>query len=285
MKDEEYAYAVAYIKTIENKMLTEADMENIASKDIGAALHFLKEHGWQGERIDQMLKNETERAYNTVSELLGEDASVEILLYRNDFHNLKTVLKAVFSGKTWTDIVLSPSLVSPLELSECIKSGSFASLPEFLSQKAKTAYDILSKNGDGEAMEVYVDRACIDTMIKRAKEVGDSFLQDYFMLFEKLSDFKTLWRCVRLGKSKEFTKQASNRTADSVDEVREQILTELPEADTDNILSFEKWCDLKLLSYAKSAGGESFSIRPIIAFLLKKQYEVRSVGEALSGEG
>ncbi|MBQ7793839.1 MAG: V-type ATPase subunit [Clostridia bacterium] len=291
LKDVEYAYAVAYIKTLENKMLTRSDMESLISADgIAAAKRILAERGWTGKDTGEILKNELARAWEAAYEVLGEDTPIDVLIYENDFHNLKTVLKATVARADWSKMVLSPHTVEPSLIAECIKSGDWEQLPEFLRDTAKGAYELLTETMDGQLAEIYIDKAELIAVLERAKAEKDNFLIGWAELLVKLASLKTAWRCIKAGKSQEFLKNAiadSNlyvklTSCESIDDVKAVISAEFSDADTETLASFEKWCDNKKLAYVKGAKAESFSFRPIMAFLIGKTFEIQAVRIILS---
>ncbi len=274
---------MAYIKTLENKMLTKQDIEVLISSDYEGAISFLKSRSWNGDTVDEMLKNELTAAYSAASEVLDENSALDILLYQNDFHNLKTILKAIVTNVSWENMVICPSKVLPKTIEACIKNGNYSPLPDFLRDTLKNAYELLTRTMDAQALEIYVDNACMEALSVRAKAEKDEFIIGLAELIKKLSKLKALYRAKKAGKSSEFIKNASGLFAENIDEVKAIILSEYPDADSDSLNAFEKWCDRKIGNYIKAAKGESFSERPILAFLIAKSYEVKTVRIILQG--
>ncbi|MDE6796602.1 MAG: V-type ATPase subunit, partial [Ruminococcus sp.] len=96
----DYASAVAVVRTLENSLFTKNDLEQL---------------------INARDRNESETLINSknagtlleVWEMLRtfapDSKELEILLYRNDFHNLKAVLKAMVSGREPENYLIEPS--------------------------------------------------------------------------------------------------------------------------------------------------------------------------------
>lgn len=293
LKDVEYAYAVAYIKTIENKMLTRADIETLIAADgFAVCRRLLTEKGWTGETASELLKNELEKSWSTAYEVAGDETPIDILLYENDFHNLKTVLKALVAGRDWHGMTLSPSKTEPEEILAAIKSGDMSDLPPFMRETAAEAYRILTTTMDGQLAEIYIDKQEHLAVLSRAKAEKDEFLIGWAELLAKLTNMKTAWRCMKVSKSQEFLREAlvpdgSNVynalcTAGDLQNVIDIINSYFPEADTSSIGAFEKWCDNKRLAYVKSAKAQSFGFQPIMAFLVGKSFEIQAVRIILS---
>lgn len=282
MKDVEYVYAVSYIKTLENKMLTHSDLQTlIASDGIDTAKRFLRDRAWNGETAEELLKNELSGAWTKVYEVCPEEAPIELLLYENDFHNLKTVLKAAVQNEKWENMVLSPYITPPEKIEEAIKSKTFDELPSHLAGVAEEAYKLLTSTMDGQLAEIFIDKAEHLATLESAKETKNDFLIGWAELLAELTDYKTAWRCAMGNKSRDFVKNALIYPRESliapVGAVIEEIKKAHPDAETDSISNFEKWCDNKKLAYAKRAKADSFGFAPILAFLIGKSFEVKAV--------
>ena len=282
MKDVEYVYAVSYIKTLENKMLTHSDMQTlIASDGIEAAKRFLRERSWSGETAEELLKNELERAWKSAYEACPCEAPIDLLLYENDFHNLKTVLKASVAGEKWDNMVISPYITAPADIERAIKSKNTDELPEHIKTVTEEAYMLLTSTMDGQLAEIYIDKAEHLAVLEAAKKSKSEFLIGWAELLIEMTDYKTAWRCALGNKSRDFVKNALIMPKDALiapaAAIVEEIKKNYPDAQTESISAFEKWCDNKKLEYAKRAKAGSFGFAPIMAFLIGKSFEVKAV--------
>lgn len=300
MKDTEYAYAVAYTKTLENRMLTKSDIEMlINAKSFAEAIKLLNDKGYgkksNMEDLEGVLKDELEKTWKEVLDATPEEAPLDILKYKNDFHNLKTILKAFITGAEWKDLMLEPSILEPEELYEAIKSADFSLLPEFLKEAAQNGYRIVTLEHDGQALEIYIDKMTYEAMKKRAE--GNEFLLHWIDLNIFFADILIALRTK--GKSLEFIKRAMIPT-DSLDldelskasllgeEAIADILQNHGYKDAVEELSksygdFEKWCDNKKMEILKQEKNKFFGFEPIMAFLLGKEAEIQAVRIILSG--
>lgn len=292
LKDVEYAYAVAYIKILENKMLTRSDIEAlITAENTPSAKKILTDRGWEGDTVDELTKNELKRAWAAAYEVCDEQTPIDILLWENDFRNLKTILKARAAKADWSNMVIEPCTIAPENFAKCIAEGDFDALPEFMSEVAANAYKILTTTMDGQLMEIYVDREEQLALIKRAREERDSFLIGWTELSAMLNNMKAAWRCKRASKSEEFTAEVlvpfddmCERLvkAETVEAVLEVIKSEYADADISSLGAFERWCDNKRIAYVRGVKAECFGFRPIMSFLIGKSFEVQAVRIILS---
>lgn len=305
MNELEYAYAVAYIKTIANKMLSVKDIDQLMGFDTAAeAVKFLRDRGYGGKNLtgaetpEELLQRELETAWQQAYEVLPEGAPVDILLYQNDFHNLKTILKAVLAGADWRELMLRPCLVEPEMLYNAVMAVDFENLPEFLRDIAKEAYTLITTSSDGQLAELLIDKRAFAVMQKRA---GDNrFLAGWVELNILLADLKTAVRGAYTGKTARFLEEAMTPSgriqagrlaaaaAESVDAALEFITecgyTDAAEAARESMSAFEKWCDNQRMEYIRGYKNNSFGFEPVLAFLIGKQVEIQAVRMIVSGK-
>lgn len=301
MKDTEYAYAVAYMKTLENKMLTKSDFEALISAlGLSAAMKLLADKGYGGNidgglTPEKLIDGETKKIWNEAQNCLPKEAPLEILKYRNDFHNLKTILKAFVTNSDWRSLTLSPSVVNPEDIYEAVRSADFSALPEFLRGTAKGAYEIVTQEHDGQQTEIYIDKMTYIKMAERADK--NEFLSEWINKCILFADLSIAARAA--GKSREFLKNAlipcrgidPDRLVAAADGGMDSIcafITLLGFADGAKALEesfggFEKWCDNKKMEFLKTAKNTFFGFEPIMAFLLGKEAEAQAVRIILSG--
>lgn len=299
MKETEYAYAVAYMKTFENKMLTKADMEAlINARGYDEALKILSGKGYGGDAqsgdIDEILNAEMRKIWKEAIYATPSEAPLDILKYKNDFHNLKTVLKAFLTNAEWENLMLLPSAVKPEEIYEAVKKADFSDLPEFLRGAAEGGYKMITAGHDGQAAEIYIDKAAFAAMEKAAK--GNAFLEGWVRQNALFADFSIALRAG--SRSREFIENAMipvsgvnlSRLVDAAecfdsaaDVIGGMGYAEGAEKAKQSVGEFEKWCDNKKMEYLKSAKNKFFGFEPIMAFILGKEAEIQAVRIILSG--
>lgn len=276
MNASQSAYAVTRIKILENKMLTRADIDAlIAADSADAAKKLLAARGFCAPDA------ELARAWSEAYEVCPKEAPLDLLLYENDFHNLKTALKAYVSGIDCANMLRSPSLVSHGDLLAAVKASDFSALPDFLRGSAEEAYSLLTSTADGQTVEIFLDKAYFSAVQRGADKSGDKFLIEYFKTAALLADFKTAWRCALAGKSRAFRENAlaepHKALLGDISELLSHICAAFPDADTSSPAAFERWCDNRLIDCAKKAKTGFFGFAPIAAFLLGKRNEIQAV--------
>lgn len=293
MKDTEYTYAVAYIKTLENKMLTHNEIENLLSADdTHSALKILRDRGYgnsNSKSIDEMLRSELEKVWTEAKNICPEAAPLDILLYKNDFHNLKTILKSIITATDYENLLLKPCITDPTIIARSIQNASFDDLDEFIRESARNAYRLITETNDGQLAEVYLDREYLISMRNRAYSEKNDFLIGWVDLNITIANMKTAARAA--GKSRDFINNALIETQNSqrlceaaltgkqavADAISASGFPQAAELLSESFSVFEKWCDNEKLRYLQSAKLKSFGFEPILAFLIGKEYELQTV--------
>ncbi len=304
MKDTQYTYAVAYMKTLENKMLSQNDIETLLSvENEESCKKILIEKGYGSnlsgsETADEILSSESEKIWTEAKNVCPDGAPLDLLLYQNDFHNLKTILKASVMNLDWHDMILKPCIADPKDIEKAIKNVCFDDLPQFIKEQAKEAYRLITTVNDGQIVEVYLDKAYLELISKRANAEKNDFLIEWVYLNTAIANFKIALRSV--GKSKEFIKDALIRTDNFnpdklyqaaqtgtqavIDSISSYGFTDAADSLNISFSAFEKWCDNKKIQYIKKAKLKSFGFEPILGFLIGKEFELQTVRIILSGK-
>lgn len=302
MHETRYAYAVAYMKTLENKMLTQNEIESlITAKDTVTALKILTDRGFgksstSYHAADALLKDELEKIWQDAKNACPNEAPLDVLLYKNDFHNLKAILKSMVYSAEWESLVLRPCVVEPELISESIKNKNFEELPEFIKETAKNGYELITKTGDGQLFEIFVDKQELQTIYDLAKKSKNDFLIEWSKLEVMVANMKIATRCV--GRDKEFIENAiiridginTQRLVDAALVSKEEVAgaisyigyPKVSEALLTSFADFEKACDNLKINLIKKAKNSFFGFEPIMAFLIGKEYELQALRIILS---
>ena len=304
LKETEYVYAVAYTHTLENKMLSKADYEALLNaSSFEDALRILLDKGYGNNKdcfdLETLLKEEFAYTWNEVKNACPEDAPIDILLVQNDFHNLKTILKSVFSGAAYKPLMLEPYTVSPEVIHRVIAEGKSESLPDIFKKSASQAYRLLAREEDGQLAEIVLDKALFEHIRETAKQAENDFLIGWVDLNISLMNMKIALRGAHNGKSRAFLRDSMLESS----RLGAEALADAAAGDVSAVLhvftqsgfeeaakaarisagAFEKWCDNELIRYVGSARYKVFGFEPILSFLIHKQFELQTVRIILSG--
>ena len=302
---EKYTYAVARIRALEVSLFSNAVIDQlIACQSYEQCLQFLAERGWGDTDTsadgEKMLKREEEKIWQTVRELSIDKKKFEVLSYQKLFHNLKAAVKAACVKEVPRDIFYEDTEVSGQEMLDIIREKDFGRLPAGMSQAAQQACDALLHAGDGQLCDIIIDRAALDAIYKAGMESEDEIIRDYARSVVAVADIKIAVRAQKTAKSIEFMKQAMAECGSiSVDqlakaalsgpeEIRDYLLgTEYAggaEALSESMSAFERWCDNRIIQTISPQKYKAFTIGPVVAYVLARQNEIKTVRIVLSGK-
>ncbi len=302
---EMYTYAVARIRALEVSLFSNAVIEQlIACQSYEQCIQFLAERGWgdndTSADAERMLKREEEKIWQVMKELSIDMKKFDVLSYPKLFHNLKAAIKEVCTEDTGRDIYYEDAAVPGKEMLEIIREKDFGRLPGIMSSVAAEAYDTLLHTHDGQLCDIMIDRAALDAIYKAGMEAEDKIIRDYAESAVAVADIKIAVRSQKTAKTIEFMKRAMAECKSiSVDQLSRAALNG-PEAIRDYLAgteyaggaealaespsAFERWCDNRIIQTISPQKYESFTIGPVVAYVLARQNEIKTVRIILSGK-
>ncbi len=307
MKDTAYAFSVAKIRAIENGLLSRADMELlISTKHIDDAVRILTDKGYgSGELQNKSLfnilfKQETEKVWQTVREIAPSPEIFNIFLYKNDYHNLKVILKGLAADISYEDMIMSPYNIDPAQIKEAVSEGNFGILPKDFAKAAESAYHQLTRENSIQGASITIDRASVEALCKAAGESKNEFFIGVTNLMADCINMKTALRCAIIGKDMNFIRSAvaeagtldinSLIVAAGTDllALKEYILSAFEAEGLENaendFSAFEKWCDDTVMQYIMKAKYKSFGPEPVLAYIFAKETEIKALHIILTGK-
>ena len=288
MNGTKYANAVGAIRAMENSLLSKNDIDQLINARSKAEAQSI---------IDSKAASGNEESLDSVWEMLKgyapECKELEILLYKNDFHNLKAVLKAVISNRDPSNYYISPSNVELQVLADAINSRDYSILPEYMRTAAAEAYELVTNTLDGQLSDSLIDKAAMQAMQKSSKAFGSEFMQRYSRLITVYSDIKTAYRCILQNKSAQFMdtaicgsseldKESLIRAALGGTEAFFSFLEGTPYSEAASLLKissakYEKWCDDVIMELAETARMQAFGPEPLAAYYIAKEAELKNL--------
>lgn len=288
MSTTKYANAVAAVKAMENTLLTENDIEQIINSPGKSEFESIISSR-KGTDNNESL----EMVWEMIHSYAPDSKELEILLYKNDFHNLKAALKSMISNRDASEYYIRPTLLDLNNLSEIIRDKDYDSLPKYICDTAKEAYDILVKTSDGQLGDSFIDVSALMAIQKAANEFGGDFMKSYAQIITVCADIKTAYRCSKMKKQRTFLETAIcgsreiekeslvNAALDGVDSLK-NLLESSGFGETARLLEestaqFEKWCDDVIIELAKTARMKSFGSEPLAAYYLAAEAEQKNL--------
>lgn len=289
MNGTKYADAVGAVRAMENFLLCKSDIEQLINAKSKAEMNSVLS--------SKANKNAGTEELSDVWELINEYApdckELRLLLYKNDFHNLKAVLKAIISNRDPQHYFINPSNVELNDIVDAFNQKEYEKLPPYMREAASEAYELLTRTLDGQLSDSLIDRFALSALQEDAASFGTPFFQRYAQLITACSDIKTAYRCCVLGKSAQFMDTAVCGSSElekdplikaALDgrEAFFSFLETTPYSDGAALLNesaakYEKWCDDVIMELAESTRGEAFGSDPLAAYYIAKDAEIKNL--------
>ena len=144
MSEQIYPYAVSKIRVKELNLLTKHELENMADeKEIDRIKSGLVDKGYNLELIDKIedfekvLENESENLYRLVKELIPDTEFANIFLCKNDYHNVKLILKAKLIGRQYKDNLVDAGTMKISEIEKNLENEDYSSFSKYMQEGIK----------------------------------------------------------------------------------------------------------------------------------------------------
>ena len=304
MKNKDYLFAVASIRAKENALLSKSDLEQlINAESYNKAAALLGEKGYDikaDSDYSSALDNELTEAWNYVNTSAPENEALKALVIKNDFQNLKAVLKSEVMEYDAKSYLVEPCVVDKNELFEKVSARDFDELPEYIAETAKKALDVLSKTESAQMCDAVIDTAALEAIINFAKSSADEILIKYANEYCVCANIKTAFRAIKTGKSSVFlnTAIAENDLVNKSDFVDAALsgaegffeylssngMEDYKAALEKSASAFEKYCDDKMLGIIKKAKMTVFGLSPLAAYFIAKETEIKDLRIILSAK-
>ena len=213
MKNEDFTHTVARVRVLETKLLNGNEMERmLLAKNAQEAYEIFNELDYSTHIGDikniasfqEVINAGLKDVKDLLVKIVPHKWVFNILWFRYDFHNIKTLLKAKFSGKEFSEI---EEYLMPLGIIEISRLKAFIFDSQDVSfnlkeehekaiiESIKEAEKVFAKTNDPQAIDFYLDRRFCEISMDIAKESGHKFI---IGLVKKYIDLKNIEAFMRL---------------------------------------------------------------------------------------
>lgn len=295
MKDTNYAYAVANVRAMEPYLLSKSFMEQLVD---AADFDEVKRSLSDGGALD--FENSMVKTWDFLKEIAPDISELEFLIVKNDFHNLKAIIKGIVSGNDGRQYCIKPCVTDADELSEKLNARNFKSLPKWISKTAEEAYDLLTSTMDGQLFDMFVDKASLVAVKEFAKRAESEFADELTELFTAITNIKIAVRIAGTKKGaafldnafcecdtldiEELKKAAEGGREDIASYIRTTDYDDLCDSLTKSMTDFERECDNKIMELLDDARRISLGPEPLICYYYARETEWKMLRIIVSGK-
>lgn len=305
--DWRYTFQTAQVRTLELLMLTRAtllDMANAANFEQAADLlsgteYALPKGGRDFAEVEEILQQRRAEVRRLFSDLMLDEPFVELFRTRDDFANMRLAVRRTLTEKELGTDYSSDGNVQP-ELIEQIFSEedefSRPVFPDYIRQAVEQAVLAFYQNKDIRRVDYAIDNVQAQYNLQQARRLNSIFLLGLFRIHIDLTNIRTMLRL----KFTESEQQNTFLEGGFIELERFRHGLELGYealgplffvtpyhrvidtganylASNKSFLKVEQQCEEHLNGFLKSTVQITAGPQPIIAFLLLKENEIRTV--------
>lgn len=289
-------YANAVARSKENGMLTDERLTNLfKSSSLEEGVRVLTECGYGGgfvpsspTQFEEILIREESALTEFV--LSVPDVGLELFFLKDDYHNLKCLLKAHYAG-TSTAAMLKKASISPDRLRAGISGEN--PLENEMGEGVREVAERMKAGLSPRVIDCVMDKAYYREVNRRAKK-ANPLLRVYFQAETDTQNIDSFARTVRIGGDEVFFSENFLEGGSlSKDYFTERLplglegLNDAPYADlikvllADGLIAFETKREDYLLRMMKAERYDMFGVAPLVGYYLAKRAEIRMVRTAL----
>ncbi len=310
----DYIFPSALIRSREKKLIKEEQFRSMTdSGSLDEICSAIQNAGYGSEtlpfRLDtyqQVLKDENSNIFNEIKELSESYEGLNVLIYVNDYHNIKVFIKAELLGIDRSDIILNNGTIPAKVMEEAVRDRKATFVTDYMHDAVMESAEVFGRTRDPQYVDFVCDKYCFMEINRAAEASNNEFIKGYIKLWIDTINLKTYLRVKSLGYGKSYFQDVFVPGGD-MDLV---TYTKVYEADAQNFAArfnasdlhdaitagrehldktgdysvIEKLCDNALVDYIKGAQRISYGVEVLFAYLVAKQMEIKNIRILMAGK-
>lgn len=310
-EDWQYAFATAQVRVLESMMLSRGlflDMAN--AENFAAALELLGSGEYAAAagakslaEIGQVLQEKRSALRSLFANLIGTDEIAELFQARVDFANVRLAVRRVVTEKPLGTDYCNDGSVPAEQFEEIFEQEDYTRFPKYMQFAVEQAVLGYYQAKDIRQIDYNIDRVQTAYQLHRAIELKSVFLQSLFRTQIDLTNIRTMLRLKMAERDEDdlylnggfvridrfihgfdvgYEAMATLFYATPYHDVVERGVSYL--SSEKSFLHLEKECEDHLAAFLKTARVMAVGPQPVIAYLLLKENEIRTVRMLLTAK-
>lgn len=298
-KNKIYPFAVASVRSMENKLVsTQKLMQMAEAKSPDEALRVLADTAYGKYQItnvhdfEKMIKLHMEETYGQVAGLIPTEPFIDIFLFKNDYHNIKVLIKEEVSKVNGKDFFMDGGTIPLEKLRKCFRERNYVELTNINGAAIDHAIATYAKTRLARYIDTILDRACFESMMLAAQKLENAYVLKYVSILADTTNLKTFLRMKKSGREAEVLKEALVPGGTLSEEFfatafrSESYLAQFKGTSYGSLCeqymeqgftTFEKACDDYLMAFIKDAKYKSLTPEPIVGYIFAKETEAKCI--------
>jgi V/A-type H+-transporting ATPase subunit C len=302
--DWRYTFQTARVRALELQMLSRTtllDMANAESfeqaADLLATSEYSLPHGSKNfAEVENVLQLRRSAVRGLFEELIIDKPIVELFKTRDDFANLRLALRRTLTERPLGTDYSNEGNVSPQIFEQVFEEENYELFPDYMAEAAEQAVLAYYQNKDIRWIDYAIDQSQAEYNLKRARRLKSVFLLGLFRIQIDLTNIRTMLR-LKFTESEHHNVfleggfielERLEKALDVGYESQGQLFFVLPYHQVvetgagylmsdKSFLKIERQCEEFLTGFLKTTIQITAGHQPIIAYLLMKENETRTV--------
>jgi len=311
----DFLYASARIKALETKLLGKSTIDRILEADgPEEALKVLSDTDYGSDiaemnniyDFEKVLTNSLKRTYKDVADSLKDDSIIKFFSLKQDYHNLKVLMKGKILGVSGKSYISELSTISLDEMEKLMDEDVTAMVPETIKNAYRNAMSAYELSQDPQQIDLILDKALYEELYKIVLSTNNDLLRSYFNALVDLTNIKTMFRLIRMKADVRVLERALLPGGTINKETFEKLFSEPVQSIIENFASspynhivekglsawersnsaavFERLSDDYLLNMAKKGKYKPFGAETVIGYLIARENEIKNLRILLVGK-
>ncbi|MCR4429766.1 MAG: V-type ATP synthase subunit C [Tepidanaerobacteraceae bacterium] len=203
----EFLYVSSRIKTLETALLGKSAIDRLMEAEgPEEALKLLGDTDYgpdmaEMENIydfEKALEKSLKRTFKTISDSMKDFRLVRFFTLKNDYHNLKVIIKNKILGLEGKDYFSGLGEVPAEELQKLVLEDITASVPESIKNAYRKAVQVYEETQDSQQIDLLLDRILFEELAELVESTKEVFLKEYFAAMVDLTNIRTMVRLMQM---------------------------------------------------------------------------------------
>ncbi len=306
--DWQYLSQTAEVRMLEMQMLSKTALLNMAEAEnfeaaaefLAASEYALAESGKGLAEVENILRARRTAVREVFAGLMLDKEIVRLFRTRDDFANLRLAVRRAVTKKALGQDYSYEGNVPAEAFEEAFEEENYGLFPDYMRQATERAILAYYQNKDIRQIDYEIDSAQAEYNLKKARQMKNIFLVGLFRIQIDLTNIRTMLRLKYAGSESRFLGdniflkggyldlERLKRGLEIGYEAMGQVFFVTPYYETvdsganyfasdKSFLKIEQRCEEHLTGFLKTTIQIVTGTQPIIAYLLMKENEIRTV--------
>ena len=200
-EDWEYTYAVAQVRTLEEKMLSTAFLAEVANAPgFEAAVEMLSGTEYAislsagFEEVERILCGVRTEARELFRQLVSDEKVVEFMMARTDFANMRLAIRRLVLERPLGTDYCDDGNIAVDEFEQVFEQEDYSTLPPYLQEGVDAGVLGYYKNKNVRDIDIAIDKAEAQCQLENARKIGSVFLLELQKMYIDLNNIRTMLR-------------------------------------------------------------------------------------------